>query len=81
MVDVNARFTTNSNFDLPRLALQTFLNPKLEQLSWYGRGPIENYQDRKNAAYMGLHQSTVSDMSEHYVRVQTRGGGGQILAG
>lgn len=74
MVDVNASFTTNSNFDLPRLALQAFLNPELEQLSWYGRGPIENYQDRKNAAYMGLHQSTVSDMGEHYVRAQTMGG-------
>ena len=37
----------NDDFNLPRLSLQAFFNPSLEQLEWYGRGPIENYRDRK----------------------------------
>lgn len=69
-----ADFTTESNFDLPRLGLQMFLNPSLEQVEWYGRGPMENYRDRKNAAYMGRYKTTVTDMAEHYARAQTMGG-------
>lgn len=73
-IDVEASFTTNDNFDLPRLSLQAFFNPSLEQLEWYGRGPIENYRDRKNAAYVGKYQSAVNDMKESYARSQTMGG-------
>lgn len=73
-VDVEATFKTGADFNLPRLALQTSLNPALEHLTWFGRGPIENYQDRKNAAYVGLYSSTVEDMREYYARAQTMGG-------
>lgn len=73
-VFVDASFKTGSGFDLPRLALQSFLNPELENIEWYGRGPIENYPDRKNAAYIGRYKSTVSDMGEYYTRSQTMGG-------
>lgn len=73
-IDVDASFKTGADFNLPRLALQTSLNPVLKNLTWFGRGPIENYQDRKNAAYVGLYSSMVEDMSEHYARAQTMGG-------
>ena len=73
MVDVDASFTTAENFNLPRLSLQAFLNPVLENIAWYGRGPIENYPDRKQAAYVGCYSSTVSDMEEGYVRAQSMG--------
>lgn len=73
-IDVDASFTTNDDFNLPRLSLQAFFNPSLEQLEWYSRGPIENYRDRKNAAYFGRYQSAVNDMKESYARSQTMGG-------
>lgn len=73
-VDVDATFHTADNFSLPRLSLQTSLNPSLEQVQWYGRGPIENYRDRKNAAYVGLYNTTATDMEEVYVRSQSMGG-------
>lgn len=72
-VDVNASFKTGTDFNLPRLALQTSLNPTLDKLTWFGRGPIENYQDRKNAANVGLYSADVEDMREHYARTQTMG--------
>lgn len=73
VVDIDASFKTNDNFNLPRLSLQAFFNPTLETIEWYGRGPMENYQDRKNAAYIGKYKSTVTDMQEYYVRAQTMG--------
>lgn len=72
-IDVNAEFTTGDKFDLPRLGLQMSLNPSMENLKWFGRGPIENYQDRKNAAQVGLWSSTVENMREYYVRAQSMG--------
>lgn len=73
-VDVKASFHTGMDFDLPRLGLQSFWSPDLDKITWFGRGPIENYQDRKNAAYVGLYSADVEDMREHYVHAQTMGG-------
>lgn len=72
-IDIEASFKTGTDFNLPRLALQTSLNPALDKVSWFGRGPIENYQDRKNAAYVGLYSTTVADMQEYYTRTQSMG--------
>jgi beta-galactosidase len=34
---------------------------------------MENYQDRKDAAFLGLYRRTVTGMEEPYVRAQTMG--------
>ena len=72
-VDVDARFTAGEDFRLPRLGLRLLLDPAFEQVRWYGRGPMENYRDRKDAAFLGEYDSTVTEMAEHYVRTQTMG--------
>ena len=72
-VDVDASFTTGEKFNLPRLGLTLMLNPSMEIVEWYGRGPLENYVDRKNAAYHGMYHRTVAQMEEAYVRSQTMG--------
>ena len=72
-IDISTDFKTTKDFHLPRLALQTMLNPALENIEWYGRGPIENYRDRNDAAFVGLYKSTVSDMREYHVRAQSMG--------
>lgn len=72
-IDVDATFKADEHFNLPRIALQASLNPTLEQVEWYGRGPLENYWDRKNAAYFGIYKNTVTGMEEAYVRSQSMG--------
>ena len=72
-VDVDARFTAGQDFRMPRIGLQLLLDPAFEQVSWYGRGPMENYQDRKDAAFLGVYRNTVTGMEEPYVRAQTMG--------
>lgn len=37
-------------------------------LRWFGRGPHENYPDRKSSAVVGTHSSTVSEQFTPYLR-------------
>lgn len=48
--------------------LETF-----ERCRWYGRGPHENYIDRKGSALLGLYEKGLSDMSHMYLRPQENG--------
>jgi|GEM_PF-77566 len=73
-IDVNAGITnTAATGVMPRIGLQMALTPGMENAQWYGRGPLENYSDRKKSAYFGLYKSSVSDLFEHYVRAQSNG--------
>ncbi len=59
---------------LPRMGLKLGLAEGLENTSWYGRGPHENYPDRNESAHLGLYQSTATDMFVPYVAPQESGG-------
>jgi beta-galactosidase len=49
------------------------VEPGHERLDWFGRGPHENYQDRKSAAFVGRWRSTVDQQVAPYVRPQQTG--------
>ncbi|MCR4922123.1 MAG: DUF4981 domain-containing protein [Bacteroidaceae bacterium] len=72
-VTVDAEFDNRENHDFSRLGLQASLSPQLEQVEWLGRGPIENYPDRKDAAFVGRYRTTVGAMEEEYIRPQSMG--------
>ena len=59
--------------DLPRLGILIELPREYEQLTWYGRGPWDNYPDRKESCPIGLWKSTVSKQYVHYARPQDSG--------
>jgi beta-galactosidase len=52
---------------IPRVGVELHLPGTLESLTWYGRGPQENYCDRKLGAAVGVYQSTVSAQFTPYV--------------
>jgi len=58
---------------LPRVGVLMTLPGNLESLAWYGRGPHENYADRKQSAAFGLYDSTVTDQFVPYVMPQGMG--------
>ena len=58
---------------LPRLGIVIELPRDYEQLTWYGRGPWDNYPDRKVSCPIGLWKSTVSQQYVHYPRPQDSG--------
>lgn len=58
---------------LPRLGLRMALPATLDQVSWYGLGPNEAYQDSRQAARIGQFSSTVSGLQTPYVFPQENG--------
>ena len=59
--------------EIPRLGILIELPRDYEQLTWYGRGPWDNYPDRKESCPVGLWKSTVSQQYVHYPRPQDSG--------
>ncbi len=58
---------------VPRLGMRLSLNKKLEQVTYYGLGPHDNYVDRSYGAWMGVHCSTVEDFYTPYAKPQDHG--------
>jgi beta-galactosidase len=59
--------------DLPRLGVTLSLPDDFENVTWYGRGPLENYADRKSAAWIGRFASTVREQYVPYAMPQEHG--------
>ncbi len=59
--------------DLPRVGVSLVLVPGLTHLEWFGRGPWENYSDRKASAMVGRYTSTVADQYVPYIMPQEHG--------
>jgi len=59
--------------ELPRFGMIMSLSKSLENFSYYGRGPWENYSDRNNASFIGLYESKVADQYVPYTRPQENG--------
>lgn len=59
--------------ELPRLGSAFTIGGGFNRLSWYGRGPWENYPDRKSSCTMGRWHSSVSEQYTSYPRPQDSG--------
>jgi beta-galactosidase len=70
---VESTFGNESNKDFSRLGLIAALDPSLGNVQWFGRGPHENYPDRKTSAFMGVWDGTVNGMTEEYIKPQSMG--------
>ena len=58
---------------LPRVGLTLTLDKSLQQVDYYGRGPQENYPDRKTGYAVGQYHNTVDGMYEPYLIPQDHG--------
>ena len=59
--------------DIPRIGMRMQLPKEYENLSYFGRGPWENYQDRNAAAFVDVYTSKVKDQYVPYIRPQDNG--------
>lgn len=57
----------------PRIGLSTILDNQYLNVKWYGRGPQENYPDRKTGYPIGIYKSTIDQMYEPYLKPQDFG--------
>ena len=70
-ISVDATKANMGNF--LRVGSQLTLPAGFEQLSWYGNGPVETFNDRKSCGRKGVWNSTVSDMFFPYMKTDDSG--------
>ncbi len=56
-----------------RFGMKTELPESFSQVVYYGRGPWENYSDRKTSAFIGTYNCRVDDLGFDYIRPQENG--------
>lgn len=63
----------NSQLFVPRIGIRFRLPAEMNQVTYFGRGPEENYCDRNNGTLVGVYSSTADEMYFPYVRPQENG--------
>ena len=51
--------------NLAKIGVRMMLDKKLDRMTFFGRGPFENYSDRKSAAEVGLYELGVNEQYEY----------------
>ncbi len=64
---------THYKADIPRVGMRMQIQKKYDNMTYFGRGPWENYQDRQAAAFVDLYQSKVKNQYVPYIRPQENG--------
>ena len=82
-IEVRQQFTANPELakltgreaiaPMFRFGMQMAMPETFEQVKYYGRGPVENYADRKDSQFVGIYESTVTDQFYSYIRPQENG--------
>ncbi len=80
-ISADGNITVSSQFELvgkdlpeiPRIGYNFQIKNDFDEVSYYGRGPHENYIDRNTSALVGLYASSVADQFFAYSRPQENG--------
>ncbi|WP_439185364.1 glycoside hydrolase family 2 TIM barrel-domain containing protein [Carboxylicivirga taeanensis] len=74
---IDVAYTFNALADslpeIPRIGMVMQLDKQIDNLQFYGRGPWENYTDRKTASFIGVYESKVEEQYFPYGRPQENG--------
>ena len=75
-IKVTQKMTTTQDSKVAnmfRFGMQMVMPKSFENISYYGRGPIENYADRKTCTDLGIYNQTVTEQFYKYIRPQENG--------
>ena len=73
MVDMDYRPTATNIPLMPKFGMRMRLPKDFTQIRYYGRGPWENYPDRKGSAFIGIYEMPLSDYETEYIHPQDNG--------
>ena len=59
--------------NIPKVGIQMGIERSYDNISWFGRGPFENYIDKSYAADVGLYNLPINEFMENYVVPQENG--------
>lgn len=75
-IEVNTKLTgkdVNKLKGMPRYGMRMAIDKSYNNVTYYGRGPVENYVDRKTGTHVGLYTTTTDKMLVPYIRPQENG--------
>ena len=72
-VDMDYQPKANDIPLMPKFGMRMRLPADYTHVEYYGRGPWENYPDRKRSAFIGYYQMPLSDFETDYVKPQDNG--------
>ena len=76
VVSLEQHLLPQGNMDGPemfRFGMRFEMDDSFSLLDYYGRGPGENYADRKSGSFLGRYKQTVDDQFYPYIRPQETG--------
>lgn len=70
-IELSSSITSNnSELDLARIGYSFQIDPKYSRYTYYGRGPLNNYNDRKTSQFVERYESTVKDQFVNHGKPQ-----------
>lgn len=63
----------SSKLEVPRIGVRFRLPAEMNRVEYFGRGPEENYADRKAGTFIGVYENTAEGLYYPYVRPQENG--------
>ena len=73
MVNMDYQPTATNIATMPKFGMRMRLPADYTQIKYYGRGPWENYPDRKCSAFLGIYEMPLSDYQTEYIHPQDNG--------
>ena len=73
MVDMDYKPTTNNIPLIPKFGMRMRVPADFNAITYYGRGPWENYPDRKQSAFIGYYKMPLSEFETEYIHPQDNG--------
>ena len=58
---------------IPKVGMRMRIPADMTQIKYYGRGPWENYPDRKRSAFLGVYKMPLSEYETEYIHPQDNG--------
>ncbi|MGI6311706.1 MAG: glycoside hydrolase family 2 TIM barrel-domain containing protein, partial [Bacteroidales bacterium] len=69
----NSVSSSNPTLVAGRIGVRMFLDRQYDQVEYYGRGPMENYSDRKRGFDVGIYKATVRELMTPYEKPMDAG--------
>jgi len=73
IIKFSYNFDLNQIKDLARVGLRTSIAKNINEVNWFGRGPHENYSDRKASAKFGNYFKNIKNLYHNYIVPQDNG--------
>ncbi|QDH79007.1 DUF4981 domain-containing protein [Echinicola soli] len=59
--------------NIPKVGMSMGIRSEYDQITWYGKGPLENYIDRNHGFMAGIYSQPIDQFMEPYVMPQENG--------